>query len=119
MLVPTDEEPVAIAEPPQAAPAAEPDDDPPVTVDLASIPALRRNTGYGLIALSMVFWVAALAVPFTGLPLGSKAKLGGGLYAMNYVAFLSGVAVLGKPAYRTLKAKGKDWIAERWGSSLE
>ena len=68
---------------------------------------MRKTAGYALIILSIVAWAAIATLPFIGMPLARAAAITTALVIGGEVAFLAGVAQLGKEAWDKLKSKFK------------
>jgi hypothetical protein len=58
------------------------------------------------IALSVVPWLAVAAAPLLGLSLSASAGLVAGLAVVAEVLFWAGLAMVGKPAWQVIRARG-------------
>jgi hypothetical protein len=64
------------------------------------------RVGLIAIALSLVPWLMIAAAPLLGLSLGASAGLITGLLVVAEVLFWAGLALAGKDAWHTVKARG-------------
>jgi hypothetical protein len=71
----------------------------------------RLGIGVVLLIYNGAAYVLAALVPLLGLDGARAASLAGGLILSGELAFLAGVALLGKPFLETLKAKFGEWFA--------
>ena len=65
---------------------------------------MKKTAGYLLLALSCLAWAAVFAMPLVDLSLEKAATLTAGLVIAGEVAFLLGIAILGKEAWEKIKA---------------
>ena len=64
----------------------------------------RKVTGYGLLAVCALAWLAVFIVPFLGLGLGRGAAVVTALIITGEGAFVIGVALLGKDVLKAGQA---------------
>ena len=65
---------------------------------------MRKTAGYALIILSVLAWAAIATLPFIGMPMARAAAITTALVIGGEVAFLAGVALLGKEAWDKAKS---------------
>jgi hypothetical protein len=68
---------------------------------------MKRRAGYALLVLSVIAWAAVAALPFLGIPLERVAAITTALILGGEVAFLAGIACIGKDAWNDLKSRLK------------
>ena len=64
---------------------------------------MRKASGYTLLALSFLAWVAILALPFLPISVGVTATLTVGLIITGEVAFYLSLALLGREVWEKIK----------------
>lgn len=75
----------------------------------------RKRAGIACLGLSGVFYVPMFLVPLLDAPTATKVALGGGLYALSYVAMFAGIGLMGRDAYAALKERALRRIRRRGG----
>jgi hypothetical protein len=65
---------------------------------------IKKLAGYVLLALSCLAWAAIFALPFFEISVGEVAALTTGLMVAGEATFFLGVALLGREAWRKIKA---------------
>jgi len=65
---------------------------------------MRKTLGYVMLVVACLAWVAILLLPFMGLSLATAATFTTGLIITGEVAFFAGIALLGKEAWKKIKA---------------
>lgn len=71
----------------------------------------RFYLGIVLLIYNCVAYALAALVPFLGLTGARAASVAGGLILSGELAFVAGVALLGKPFLETLKTKFGEWFS--------
>ena len=66
--------------------------------------AMRKASGYFLLALSCLIWGMIAALPFFEISVGEAAALTTGLIIAGEVSFYLGITLLGKEAWEKIKA---------------
>jgi hypothetical protein len=65
--------------------------------------AMRKASGYFLLALSCITWGMIAALPLFEISVGEAAALATGLIIAGEVSFYFGIALLGKEAWEKIK----------------
>jgi hypothetical protein len=73
-----------------------------------------RKFGIGLLVISFVPWIAAIAVPFLALPLAQKATIAAILFGVAEVMFWVGVLIVGKEVADRYRFSFKSWFNPRY-----
>jgi hypothetical protein len=73
-----------------------------------------RKLGVGLLVISFVPWIAAIAVPFLALPLAQKATIAAILFGIAEVMFWVGVLIVGKEVADRYRYLFKSWLDPRY-----
>lgn len=65
---------------------------------------MRKTLGYAMLVVACLAWVVILLLPFCGLALATAATFTTGLIIAGEVTFFAGIALLGKEAWKKIKA---------------
>lgn len=65
---------------------------------------MRKTLGYVMLAVACLAWVAIPVLPFLGISLSAAAAFTTGLIITGEVTFFVGIALLGKEAWKKIKA---------------
>ncbi len=65
-----------------------------------------------LLGLSAGAYGLIFALPWAPWSASTKWGLAGGFYALSYVFFFGAVALMGRPAWDALLARGKAWMRQ-------
>jgi len=65
---------------------------------------MRKTLGYVMLVIACLSWIAIPVLPFTGISLAASAAFTTGLIITGEVTFFVGIALLGKEAWKKIKA---------------
>ena len=65
---------------------------------------MRKTLGYVMLVIACLSWVAIPVLPFLGISLATAAAVTTGLIITGEVTFFAGIALLGKEAWKKIKA---------------
>ena len=65
---------------------------------------MRKTLGYVMLGVACLSWVAIPVLPFLGISLATTATITTGLIITGEVTFFAGIALLGKEAWKKIKA---------------
>jgi len=65
---------------------------------------MRKTLGYVMLVVACLAWVAILVLSFLGISLAAAAAFTTGLIITGEVTFFVGIALLGKEAWKKIKA---------------